>query len=98
MLAPTPRRWVSLQTRLTAMSAFLVLLAAGGVTYLFHRLSVESVSRRRVLAASDVAEATPPGLPAGLPPRAILDSVLSEYVHANSEVVATSVLVRTEEG
>jgi signal transduction histidine kinase len=28
----------------------------------------------------------------------ILDSVLSEYVHANSEVVATSVLIRSREG
>ena len=98
MIAPTPRRWVSLQTRLTAMSAFLVLLAAGGVTYLFHRLSVESVSRGRFLAASDVAESISRRLAAGLPPAAILDSVLSEYVHANSEIVAASVLVRNEAG
>ncbi|HLE72311.1 MAG TPA: ATP-binding protein [Vicinamibacteria bacterium] len=99
MLAPTPRRWVSLQTRLTAMTAFLVLLAAGAVTYLFHRLSVESVERGRFLAASDVAESISLRLAAGrLPPRAILDSVLSEYIHANSEIVAASVLVRTEAG
>jgi len=100
MLAPTPRRWVSLQTRLTAMSAFLVLLAAGAVTYLFHRLSVESVERGRFLAASDVAESISLRLAAGLrlPPPAILESVLSEYVHANSEIVAASVLVRTEAG
>ena len=98
MLAPTPRRWVSLQTRLTAMTAFLVFLAAGAVTYLFHRLSVESVEHGRFLAASDVAESISLRLAAGLPPRAILDIVLSEYVHANSEVVATSVLVRSETG
>jgi len=99
MPSPTPRRWVSLQTRLTAMSAFLVLLAAGAVTYLFHRLSVESVERGRFLAASDVAESISLRLAAGrLPPRAILDSVLSEYIHAKSEIVAASVLVRTEAG
>ena len=92
------RPWLSLQARLTAMSAFLVLLAASGITYLFHRLSVESVERARFLAASDVAESISLRLSAGLPPRAILDSVLSEYVHANSEIVAASVLVRTEAG
>jgi signal transduction histidine kinase len=93
-----PRRWVRLQTRLTAITALLVLAAAGAVTYLFHRLSVESVERGRYIAASDVAESISERLAAGLPPRAILDSVLSEYVHANSEVVATSVLVRTQSG
>ena len=92
------RPWLSLQARLTAMSAFLVLLAASGITYLFHRLSVESVERARLLAASDVGESISMRLSEGLPPRAILDSVLSEYVHANSEIVAASVLVRTEAG
>ncbi len=98
MPTATPRRWVSLQTRLTVTTAVLVLSAAGVITYLFHRLSVESVERGRYLAASDVAESISLRLSAGVPPRAILDSVLSEYVHANSEVVATSLLVRNKNG
>lgn len=98
MLAPTPRRWVRLQTRLTGITAILVLAAAGAITYLFHRLSVESVELGRYIAASDVAESISLRLAAGLPPRAILDSVLSEYVHANSEIVAATVLVHNEAG
>jgi two-component system, NtrC family, sensor kinase len=94
----TPKRWVSLQTRLTAITAILVLSAAGAITYLFHRLSVESVERGRFLAASDVAESIALRLSKGVPQKKILDSVLSEYVHASSEVVATSVLIRSKSG
>jgi signal transduction histidine kinase len=89
---------VSLQTRLTALTAILVLTAAGVITYLFHRLSVESVERGRFLAASDVAESIALRLSANVPQKKILDSVLSEYVHANSEIVATSVLIRSKSG
>jgi signal transduction histidine kinase len=89
---------VSLQTRLTALSAILVLTAAGAITYLFHRLSVESVERGRFLAASDVAESIALRLSKGVPQKKILDSVLSEYVHANSEIVATAVLIRDKSG
>jgi two-component system, NtrC family, sensor kinase len=94
----TPRRWVSLQTRLTAITAILVLAAAGAVTYLFHRLSVESVERGRFRAASDMAESIALRLSAGVPQKKILDSVLSEYVHANSEIMATAVLIRKKSG
>ncbi len=87
-----------LQTRLTASTALLVLAAAGAVTYLFHRLGVESVERSRYVAATDVAESIALRLKAGLPKKAILDSILSEYVHANSEIVAASVLVRNRAG
>ncbi len=89
---------MSLQTRLTAITAVLVLSAAGAITYLFHRLGVESVERGRFLAASDVAESIALRLSAGVPPKKILDSVLSQYVHANSEIVATGVLVRKKSG
>ncbi len=92
------RRWVSLQTRLTAITAVLVLSAAGAITYLFHRLSVESVERGRYLAASDVAESIALRLSANVPEKKILDRILSEYVHANSEIVATGVLVRKKSG
>jgi signal transduction histidine kinase len=89
---------VRLQTRLTIATAVLVLVAAGAVTYLFHRLSVEAVERSRYLAASDVAESIALRLSAGIPKKAILDSILSEYVHANSEIVAASVTVRKKTG
>jgi hypothetical protein len=56
------------------MTAFLVLLAAGAVTYLFHRLSAESVEGGRFLAASDVAESISLRLAAGLPPQEIVAS------------------------
>jgi signal transduction histidine kinase len=95
---PGLRRWAGLRTRLTAITALLVLGAAGAITYLFHRLSVESVERGRFLAASDVAESIGLRLAAGIPPQGILDSVLSEYVHANSEIVAAGVLVRNQAG
>jgi signal transduction histidine kinase len=98
MPSTTPRRWLRLQTRLTAATAFLVLAAGGAVTYLFHRLSVEAVERSRYLAASDVAESISLRLAAGIPKGAILDSVLSEYVHANSDIVSASVLVRKKTG
>ena len=40
-----PRFLWRLQTRLTVLTAFLVLAAAGGITYLFQRLSVDAVER-----------------------------------------------------
>jgi signal transduction histidine kinase len=89
---------VSLQTRLTALSALLVLMAGGVITVLFYRLSVESVEQTRLLAASDVAESIALRLSAGLPRKEILESVLSEYVHANSEIVAASLVARNADG
>jgi signal transduction histidine kinase len=91
------RRRGRLQTRLTAISALLVLGAASVVTFLLHRLSVESLEHVRFLAASDVAESIALRLAAGVPTTPILDRVLQEYVHAQSEIVAASVLLAREE-
>jgi signal transduction histidine kinase len=92
------RRFGRLQTRLTLTTALLVLAAAGAISFLFHRLSVESVERARYIAASDVAESIALRLRAGVPKETILEGYLSEYVHTSSEIVAVSVVVEREEG
>jgi signal transduction histidine kinase len=92
------RRFGRLQTRLTLTTVILVLAAAGAISYLFHRLSVESVERARYIAASDTAESIALRLAAGIPKESILEKILSEYVHADSETIAASVVVQLEEG
>jgi signal transduction histidine kinase len=82
-----------LQTRLTLITAALVLGAASASGYLFRRLSVESLEHVRYRAASDVAESIALRLAAGVPRTAVLDRVLQEYVHAQSEIVAASVVI-----
>lgn len=75
-----------------------MLAAGGGIAFLFQRLSVQSLERARLLSATDVAESISRRLAIGLPPKNVLDRVLSEYVDTNSEIVAASVLVRSENG
>jgi signal transduction histidine kinase len=90
------RRRGRLQTRLTLITALLVLGAASAAGYLFQKLSVESLEDVRYRAASDVAESIALRLAAGIPRTPVLDSVLQEYVHAQSDIVAASVVIGTE--
>jgi two-component system, NtrC family, sensor kinase len=93
-----PRLFWRLQTRLTLLTAVLVLIAAGVITYLFQRLSVDAMERARYGAASDVAASIALRIAAGIPPTPRLEGILAEYVHENSEIVAASVLIQGTTG
>ena len=88
----------SLEGKLTLTMAAITLLVVGGVTYLANQLTLESVEMSLIGTATEVADAIALRLGGGFPETQVLQQVLLDYVHTNSEIEAVIIFSQSSDG